>query len=178
MTTAQQKTFMKFTSSAEDALITFLIAAARRKAENDTGLQLITATWLLNMDKFPGVIRIPKPPIQSVTHVKYIDTDGDQQTWDSDDYQTDLLSRPARIKPAPDESYPSIRSQFNAVEVKFVAGFGDASTDVPADIVQAIKIIATHWFLHRQPTITGTINQVVPYQAEMILYNAKGEWFG
>lgn len=169
---------MRFGTSVEDTLIATLIVAARKYAENATGLQLITATWTLYMDEFPGIIRVPKPPIQSVTHVKYIDTDGVQQTWDSGDYLTDLKSRPARIQPAHDESYPSIRSQMNAVEIEFVSGYGDAATDVDANIVHAIKIIATHWFKMRKPTVEGTIIAKVPMSADALLSQERVEWFG
>ncbi len=65
-------------SAAEDDLLTELITTARLDVENDTARQIMTATW----DYFPkdwpagDRIKIPWGNLQSVTSVKWKDTDG------------------------------------------------------------------------------------------------------
>src|SRR5688500_1617752 len=81
--------------NCDDALVDGLILAAKEKVEADTRRQLVTATWELSLDKFPcangGIIPLEKPPIQSVSFVKYIDGDGVLQTLDASNYQLDSV---------------------------------------------------------------------------------------
>lgn len=106
--------------------------------ETITERQLITATWKLILDRFPAVIELRKPPVQSVTSITYIDEDGAEQTLSDSLYQVDTDDEPARIVPAYDQSWPSIRCQPQAVQVEFVAGYGLAD-DIPDGLKTAIK---------------------------------------
>ena len=149
----------------EDTLINTLIKAARKRLEADTGRALITQTWDLFLDRFPvddGPIYIPKPPVQSITSIKYIDSDGVEQTWDGANYRTDLKSAPARITPAYNVSYPTARDITNAVTVRFVCGYGAAGSDVEDDLVQAVKLLVGHWYEFRESILAGIIVAEVP----------------
>lgn len=125
--------------TTEDALIERLIDAARAQVEDShCWIQLVTASYELRMDRFPvyGPIVIPRPPLQSVESVKYIDTDGTEQTFSSAQYVVDAKSihTPVRgeVLLAYGESWPSIRSEPNAVRVAFTCGFSpDASPSIP-----------------------------------------------
>jgi uncharacterized phiE125 gp8 family phage protein len=112
----------------EDALIASLVTSAREIIETQTGRALITQTWELTLDRFPcgtvgygaswvrtTQIQLPKPPIQSVTSVKYIDTDGVLQTLASTEYTVDTTSMRGRIVPAWGKVWPSTRDVINAV---------------------------------------------------------------
>ncbi len=65
-------------TSAEDDLLTEHIVTARQFVEDGTGRGLLTQTWDLYLDKFPvkNYIEIPFGNLQSVTSIKYKDTDG------------------------------------------------------------------------------------------------------
>lgn len=84
-------------------------------------------------------IFLPKPPLQSVTSIKYIDTDGAQQTLDPSLYIVDTASEPGRLTPAYGQTWPTIREQANAVEIVFVCGYGLAAA-VPAGIKRWMQI--------------------------------------
>lgn len=137
------------TNTTEDPKLNALIKTARHKAEELTERALITQTWDWFLDKFPsGNLEVPKPPLDSVTHVKYYDTSGDLQTWDSGDYDVDTDSAPGRISPAYGESYPTARLINNAVNVRFVAGYGDAD-DVPQPIKEGILELVAFLYANR-----------------------------
>ena len=149
-------------ATAEDALITALIVAARNKAEAETGRALITQTLVLTLDGFPRwsqIIRLPRPLAQSITSIQYVDTAGDTQTWAADQYDTDLPSGEqglfARITPAFGVSYPTTRRQMNTVTITWVAGYGLAVT-VPEAIKAAMRLAIGHWFEHREEVVVGT----------------------
>lgn len=142
------------------------IPAARERCEGATERQLITATWDLLLPCFPcGPIELPRPPLQSVTSVKYIDTNGDLQTWASSNYHVDTPVGPkckrGRILPVYGVTWPSTRSQFNAVQVRFVAGYGTAGTDVPARLRQAMLLDIGSMFVHRENVIIDPASEVV-----------------
>lgn len=82
-------------NTTSDPMLSMLITAARKVSEDRTGIALITQTWERVMDKFPSnEIQIGKMPIQSITSVKYCDTDGVWQTMSAADYTTDVDTIP------------------------------------------------------------------------------------
>lgn len=146
----EAKAQLRLEISADDDLVTDLIQGAREAVEDITKRQLITATWKLTLDAFPAEIVLPLPPLQSVSSIKYYDTDGNQQTLSSSLYSVDTQSQPGRITPAYGESWPDTRTINNAVEVNFVAGYGDAGSDVPMKIRQAMLLYITWGYEDRE----------------------------
>lgn len=123
-----------------------LISAARHAAEGYTRRALVTQTWDLKMDRFPcWTIYVPKPTLQSVVHITYVDTDGVTQTLDPSTYLVDTSSTPARITPVFGGIWPVARYQNNAVTVRFVAGYGLAAA-VPDGIKTWMIIRIKHMF--------------------------------
>ena len=51
---ADAKLFARITTSAEDALVTTLITAARQRCENWRGFSFVTQTWDFFFDRFPN----------------------------------------------------------------------------------------------------------------------------
>lgn len=158
---AEVKEHLRITSTDEDALITSLVGSAKESGETITGRALITQTWDLSLDSFPQVIDIPKPPLQSVTSITYIDTDGATQTLASTEYTVDTKTEPGRIVPAYGKSWPSTRDIVNAVTVRFVAGYGNA-TAVPKSLKQAMLMHIEHMFGNRGTVAIGNIVNEIP----------------
>ncbi len=180
LTTAQAKAHLRVDISDDDTLIDAIILAARKRLETDSSLALITQTLEMTLDCFPPgncPIQLKRPPLQSVTSIKYIDTDGVEQTWSSSLYRVDTASRPSRITPAYDESYPSTREVTGAVTIRFVAGYGDASTNVPEDLIQALKMLIGHFYENREDVITGTISSQLPHAYKWLTSTHKAKDF-
>lgn len=132
-----------------DALIEWLIGVARQAAEDRTGRTLLSSTWKLSLDGFPGVVELERGPVQSVTWVKYYDSAGTLQTLAGDQYEVDLASTPARIVPAYGVIWPSTRAgKPGAVQVQFVAGYADVAA-VPKPILHWIKLALTDLYENR-----------------------------
>lgn len=128
------------------------ISAAVRYFETTCGVSLITQTWLIDVPKgraidipwwdglregslkqFETVTRsykLPYGPIQRVTEIDGQAASGVQLRGDS-------------------AQLPS-----SAESVQYVAGYGDAATDVPADIRHCLKQLAGHWYENRELTKT------------------------
>lgn len=120
------------------------IGSARRQAEAITRRQLITATWEMVLDPsdFPAGTRepveIPMPPLQSITSVKYYDVDGVLQTLSASLYrviiETGPMCQPGLVVPVYGQVWPSIRDDYGAVTIRFVAGYGTAGSSIPEDV--------------------------------------------
>lgn len=161
----EAKEHCRIVGSDSDADLERLIWAATEVIEKESKRQLCTATWVMKLDEFPASdaepIRIPRPPLASITSIQYVDLDGDTQTWSSGDYVVDTFNEPARVTPAYLESYPDTRSQINAVTITFQAGYG-GTTSVPYDAKLAVLSLVAHWFENREPVNVGNIVTSVP----------------
>jgi uncharacterized phiE125 gp8 family phage protein len=164
LTVQEAKDQVRALYSAEDTLIGNYITAVRQFVEKHYAVALITQTITETHDHWPGEIPgvdwVPQPnhyqffklavgPVQSITSIKYIDSDGVQQTWSTDDWQADLNSFEPRIMPAYNKDYPAIRRQLNAVEIVYQAGYGDATSDVPENLRQAIALEVADMYVNR-----------------------------
>lgn len=132
--------------TAHDAHLLRLAKAAVRDVERVTRRALITQTWLLSLADFPLEIKIPRPPLQSVT-INYVNDAGSLTLLASSEYQVEY-GTPATITPAFGKAWPSYRSETqNALQVTLVAGFGDDPGDVPAEYQNVVlELIAFRFF--------------------------------
>ncbi len=142
--------------SEDDGLIKRLIAAARQRAESFSGRALIRQSWELQLDGFPrGAVDVPRPPLESVAAVEYIDEAGRRQSLDAENYSVDTASEPGRISPAWGRSWPPARAGANVVRARFTAGYGATPTDVPEDIRHALLLIVGSFYEYRQDAAWG-----------------------
>jgi len=144
----------------DDAFITALISVARRTVEARTWRQLIPATFNLYLDEFPkgdGIIEVWKCPVIGLTSVSYYDTNDVLQTWASSNYEVDLKSEPARIKPVNGETWPDTYEKLNAVQITYTAGYdaSDSFHTIPDNLVQAMKLVVAYMFNNRDAVLVS-----------------------
>jgi len=141
----ETKEHLRVTSSDDDSMIFGLIQASREHIEAITRRALVQQTWKMYLQDWPcgDSFEIPYPPLQSITSIKYTDSDDTQTTWTSTYYEVDTDSEPGRVILAYGETWPSTTLHpKNPIEIIFVAGYS-ASSDSPPDyrvnIPEAIK---------------------------------------
>ena len=156
ITVSEAKSQLRIDTSDDDTLIGNYITVARETLEVLMRRAFITQTITLKYDSFPTEIRLPRPPAIAVSSIAYVDTNGSTQTWDGSEYEVDVSVQPASIQPAYNESYPSTRTQANAVTVVYTAGYGTATTDVPEAIRLAIRLLVGSYYENREAT--GVLN--------------------
>ena len=157
-----------YINGEENDLLQSLIQTAREWCEAYQNRAFITQTVKLTLDEFPKVFVIPSPPLQSVSSITYIDTEGSTQTWSSDSYSVDTWSEPGSIVPAYSESYPAIRGDINSVAVIYVAGYGDAASSVPERVKSAIKLLGGHLYENRE-AVTEVSSSELPMAVKPLL---------
>ncbi len=170
-TVAEVKLQLRISTSTEDALITRNIAGVRRGMEAYLRRALITQTWKVCFERFPCYddreIELPYPELQSVTHVKYRDTNGDQITLDSSTYEVLTNTLPGKIALLPGQIWPVTQYQRSQpVEIQFVAGYGANGASIPEPIMNAMLLQLGDLYENRQEAIIGTIATSIPTGAK------------
>lgn len=159
---AEATLHLRVDHSADDTLITALIAAARDFAEHQTGRAFCTQVWELALDAFPAdVFKLPRAPLASVTSIKYDDTAGVEQTLAPSAYYVDTHSVPGEVVPAYGTEWPAALDAANAVRVRYVAGYGAAAA-VPAGIKQWMLVRIGTLYQRREEVAAGGV-QPLPY---------------
>src|SRR5438132_7675677 len=182
LTLAEAQDFLRVDGADDGAVLASVLAAARQQLDGKQswlGRALLTQTWDYTLDLFPGgwdrpldswlramAIRVPLPPLQSVTYVKYVDYGGALQTMPSTDYVVIKSEEPALIVPAYGRWWPPTREQLEAVTVRFVAGHGDTAQDVPEAIRLGLKALTAYYYEHRGDAVVE-----VPRHVERVLDN-------
>lgn len=177
----EAKAHLRVTATDEDSLIEDLVAVARQRLERATGRAFITQTHDYILDDFPSgtFMVLPRPPLISVTSVKYTPEGAAESTFTSSDYLVDTSSKfGGRIMLKRTASWPSdTLDVLNGVVVQFVAGYGPAATDVPEPLQQAVLIDLATLFENREDSVVGTgiafhhtvQNLISPYQLRLVV---------
>ena len=172
-TTAQAKAHLKVDVSDDDTIIDNLVLAATQSCEIFTNQYFIDTVVTQYSDTWSDIYQLYKSPVDSITHIKYYDSDDSLQTLSSSNYILDGASKPARIGIAVGGSLPNLSDRINAVEVKYTVGYGTASTDVPEGIRTAIILTVGNWYENRQSVITGRTATELPLSSQYLLDQYK-----
>lgn len=165
ISTATAKSHLRVDISDDDTLIDALVKSARGMAETITRRALITQTWDYILDEWPAgdEIEIPLPPLQSITHIKYKDENGDESTMTASDYIVDIKNEPGRIVLASGATWPSgTLYPVGAITIRFVAGYGVSGSSVPQPILQAMLLDVGHLYENREATVGVGNVQMLP----------------
>lgn len=170
MTTAVAKDFLRQDDATDDTLIDTMIEAAREWCESYTRRAFINQTWTQIIDwQFPNTIILPHAPLSSVTSITYIDTAGTSQTLATSEYTVDTQREPGRVYEAWTKTWPTTRFLRQAVTVTYVAGYGTASTAIPAPIIKAVQQLVLHMYDTREPIVMGTISKELEMALKTLL---------
>lgn len=168
VSTATAKSHLRVDHASDDELIESYIKTARELGEGLARRAFITQTLELVLDEFPRdlKLKLPRPPLQSVTSVKYLDADNVEYTFT--DYVVDARSEPGVIT---FNSTPGVAlAESGAVAVRFVAGYGATATAVPNVFVQAVLLSVAHFYEFREAVD-------IPNFAQHLFLSDRGSWF-
>ena len=137
----------------DDDLLDAYAASARAHVEARTGTRLVTQTVSMKTDDWADLANLPIAPVQTVSSISYVDTDGEVQSLPTSVYETrlDLLEPAIVLKWR--QTWPSIRPG-SLITVTAVVGYGDAG-EQPAEVLQALKIIVADFYAQRESVAEG-----------------------
>ena len=130
----EAKRTLRVDHDVDDALISSLIVAARQEAEGLARRTFVNQTLELSLAAWPGddMIRLPMPPLVSVTSITYLSDANVSAVMPSADYIVIADVEPGLITLAKDKTWPTgtLRSVL-PIRVRYVAGYGASSASVP-----------------------------------------------
>jgi uncharacterized phiE125 gp8 family phage protein len=159
LTLAEVKAFLRVDHDDDDDLITSLMIAARIHVEAETRRALITQTWRLTFDCWPGVGRIDvRPaPLRSLVGARVHDSVSVTHDVDDEAFVVDTVSSTLAFAPW---ALAQPGRALAGIEIDIVVGYGDAASDVPEPLRQAMRLLIAHWYENRR--ISGTTTEEAP----------------
>lgn len=170
---------VRYTSitASEDTLLNSIITAAREQVEDITRRALLTQTWDLRLNDWPeeDYIKLPFGNLQSVTSIKWKDTDGTETTLtETTDFlvetngdQCGRIVLPYGGSWPSDTLYPS-----NPITIRFICGWTTAAL-VPYRIKAAMKLICADLFQNREGQILSGQSYQENKTVMALLQNAR-----
>jgi uncharacterized phiE125 gp8 family phage protein len=163
VTLEEAKAHARVYTDADDSEITAFISASREMTERNTRRQLITAEYVMTARGFPRArwFELPRPPLQSVESIKYLDVEGQEQTLSASAYTVRTGGQVyGSVHLNQGFDWPTTIEQQDSVSIEFTAGYGDDPGDVPPPLRQAILMRVAHWYANKESTIAATLMQV------------------
>ncbi len=141
----------------EDAVISAYVRAAREIGEGHTGRGWFTQTWRLVSDEWADVLPLPMAgPLQSVTSIKYYDSDGALQTLATSVYTVDTSSQPGTVSLASGQTWPSLQSDRRAWRIEIIYVVGQSSLGaIPSSFKIGTLLLVDHLWENRGSVQVG-----------------------
>lgn len=135
---AEIKAHCRVDTSDHDTVLVAMVKAVRQWIEKELQISLVQRTYRADVEYFAGCYRLPRPPLSSITSIKYYTDDSPQvlTTLSASTYRTDP-GRGEIYLDADATTIPSIATRRDAVQITYVAGF-EPSTDSPQDLTANI----------------------------------------
>jgi len=153
VTLSELKEHLHILNDLEDDYLSALLAAGTSFAEEFLNRYLLETEVLEYYDCFyANIVELMRAPVSELVSVKYLDTDGNEQTLDVDtDFWFDSISEPSRIQVI--DSWPTTQTKrMNSVYIQYKTGYGTAA-DVPMPIKHAIKLICGAMYEKREDSV-------------------------
>jgi uncharacterized phiE125 gp8 family phage protein len=164
---AEAKDFLRVEIADDDSLISALIAAGRIHVERQSGLALMTQSWRLVLDCWPanGRIAVRPAPLKALTAVRVFDFDGEARAVDLQAFVTDTSTSTLAFVPW---GLPMPTRIAAGIELDVTTGFGDAPSEVPEPLRQAVRLFVAHWYENRG-SIAGSQAAPLPPDAAALI---------
>lgn len=165
----EARAHLRIDGEYEDLTIRGMLRAALAELDGHhgwLGRAILTQTWKFTIDAFPcGAIRLPLPPLQSVTSVKYLDGAGVEQTLSSALYTVFTGPEPGFVEPVYGGTWPVTRGITEAVRITYVAGWASAAA-IPEPIKLYLKMRAGTLYATRETV--GALKEDAPWARFML----------
>jgi uncharacterized phiE125 gp8 family phage protein len=161
VTTAEMKLHLRVEHAVDDALIDALLVAAVNHCERLAQRALLTQGFTYVVRNGAGWqcgrLQLPMPPLAAVVQVRVRTTEsGAAAVVAPAKYHVDTASEPGVLTQL---------AAFDAGvvhEIDYLAGAGVVA-GVPAELVQAVKLLAAHWYENREGSVVGTISKEIEF---------------
>jgi len=138
----------------EDVLLEAILRAAMAAAEGRTGKVLLTHAFIWSLQAWRDTERqaLPVAPVSLISDVTVLDRLDAPTIIDPAEYRLEQDTHRPRVVTL-GSALPTI-PYGGRVEISFEAGFGAVWDAVPADLAQAVFLLAAYYYEHRSEAAT------------------------
>lgn len=143
---------------SEDAVLELYLRSAMAAIEARIGRALLSRefSWTVTRWREEACQGLPIGPVSAIDAITLVGPDGIETPVDSETWSVLRDSQRPRLVGRFGRNLPRIPRSGHA-EVRFTAGYGAAWSDVPADLRQAVFMLAAHFYDHRsEGAVSGT----------------------
>lgn len=153
---------------SEDTILELYLRAAMAAIEARIGHALLARTFTWNVTRWreDSSQGLPVSPVRSVDAILIIAADGGEALASPDAWSVLRDSQRPRLVGRYGRNLPRIPRNGRA-EISFKAGYGETWDEVPADLRQAVFLLAAHYFEHRSDT--GGNAASIPFGVLMLI---------
>jgi uncharacterized phiE125 gp8 family phage protein len=177
---SEVKAQMRIEHSDDDTLINRLIDVSIAYVDvlGVLGKAMITQKWAQWLEPNPPrEVHLKLTPVQSVTAVKYYDTNGVLQTDTLSNYEVFGLSDHSVIQPKTGFTWPTTQQRHDAIRIEYEIGYGDAASDVPATVRHALMMLVAYHYENREQAQQDVLTPV-PYGFDNLINLERTSWYG
>lgn len=154
-------------SGSEDALLLGFLRAAMAAVEGRTGKALLTRTYQWTLTAWRDATRqaLPVAPVADVSELRLTDSAGSEEVVAPETYRL-VRDTHRPLLEALGIALPMVPLGGEA-RVTFDAGFAADWTSLPADLAQAVFMLAAHYYEHRSASGFGEPD--MPYDVAKLI---------
>jgi uncharacterized phiE125 gp8 family phage protein len=183
VSTEEIRRHLRVDSEEDDLELEAMIATAEEYLGGINGILgrfLLPATVCYKADRFCSQIALPFPPIISITHVKYRNTDNTLTTVDTSVYRLMADHFAPMLVLQPNKSWPTdVILDYYPIEITYQCGYG-SSPVVPSALKSAVKLLVGEMYQRREmsserrlsetpgTTSPTVLNLVQPFRIGMV----------
>jgi uncharacterized phiE125 gp8 family phage protein len=153
---------------SQDAVLELYLRAAMAAIEARLGRALLARDFSLTLScwREEASQALPIGPVRAVDSVTLVAVDGEETGADPETWSVLRDSQRPRLVGRFGRSLPKIPRSGHA-EIRFSAGFGESWDEVPADLRQAVFLLAAHFYENRSDG--GSIAGSMPFGVLVLL---------
>lgn len=162
---------------SEDAVLELYLRSAMAAIEARIGRALLARefSWTVTRWREDACQGLPIGPVNSVESITLVAADGVETAVDPESWSVLRDSQRPRLVGRFGRNLPRIPRGGHA-EVRFAAGYGAAWADIPADLRQAVFMLAAHFYENRsEGSVSGT---VIPFGVLVLIESYRATRLG
>lgn len=139
----------------QDVVLASFLRAAFAAIEARSDKILISRGFVMTLGQWSSsdAQRLPVGPHVSLSSVTLVDRFGVTEEVDLAGLRVAVDSQSPRLVPLSGPLPPVPHG--GSIEVRFTAGFGASAEELPADLMQAVLLLAAHYYEYREATALG-----------------------
>ena len=151
----------------QDTVLESYLRASMAAIEARTGKVLITRqfSWTLTGWRDLGRQALPVAPVAQITEVKIVDRFGAETVVDPSKYRLEQDSQRPRLVST--SLHLPLVPVHGSAEILFLAGYGPDWLSLPADMGQAVFLLAAHYYENRSGMVTG--EKPMPFGVSLLI---------